>query len=420
MIKANICYTKKCNLCLGCGICADACPTRSILMDIENGEYRPAVNEQTCLNAKGCHRCTDVCPGLGVNLNEISDVIFGNYELAKKHKLIGTYRTAYSGCATNYETRFHGASGGLLTAFIAFLLDKGYISAAVVTDNDLSQPFLNKTVLVHSSDELKKARSSKYCPVKYDGIIKQIKDETGKVIIVGLPCIIHGYRKYEKLDGKLKEKVLGYFGLYCSCGRTFNLTEYVFKINNIDKKSLSYFQYRDNGCLGNLVAKDKEKTIELPFELYYHPLRSFFIPNRCQLCIDHYAEFADVSFGDIHYGKYKEDKIGVNSVVIRNGKFDELMQEAAINGYVQINILTEEELVRCQASAIKKKGRVGGVLRFSKMMGKKIPEYDVTLTNYIYWKSIAYYLFAKCQMFVGKRRWLWWIIPLMSKKREIS
>ncbi|MCQ2123215.1 MAG: Coenzyme F420 hydrogenase/dehydrogenase, beta subunit C-terminal domain [Fibrobacter sp.] len=414
----NVSQTVKSNLCLGCGICSDACPTNSIKISVVNGEYRPIIDQSTCNNSKGCHRCSNACPGLGIPLKKIGSEKFESTS-SSYHKLIGWYQKSYSGYALDYETRFHGASGGILTAFIAYLLDNKIISGAVVAENDMSQPFLNKTVLVHDSKELFKARSSKYCPVTFSGIIKQIKQQEGQVIIVGSPCAIQGFRKYEKLDAKFREKVFGLFGLYCSCGRTFNLTEYVFKQRKIEQAKLTYFQYRDEGCLGSLVAKtDKEYKEE--FQLYYHPLRSFFIPNRCQFCIDHYSELADVSFGDIHYGKYKDDKIGVNSLIVRNQKFIGLLESAADAGYIKLDDLSEEELVKCQQSAPKKKGRVGGVLKFAKTIGLTTPEYDVELTNFSYPKSIAYYLFAKFQMFIGKRRKLWWIIPLFTKKGEVD
>ena len=415
----NITFTTSKNLCLGCGLCADACPTKSIKILPINGEYRPVVDNSTCNNSKGCHKCSMVCPGVGIALNEIGKNKFGSAEESKNHKLIGYYIKAYSGYALDYSTRFHGASGGLLSAFIAFLLDKGYVSAAVVAENDLSQPFLNKTVLIHDAKDLYKARSSKYCPVTFEGIVKQIKEETGKVVIVGLPCAIQGFRKYEKIDSKFREKVFGLFGLFCSCGRSFNLTEFVFKQKGIDKTKLNYFQYRDEGCLGSLVAKT-DVVYKEEFQNYYHPLRSFFIPNRCQFCIDHYSELADLSFGDIHYGKYKEDKVGINSLVVRNEAFDSLLQKAVNDGYIHLENLSEEELVKCQASAKKKKGRVGGVMKFAKSIGLSIPEYDVKLTKFVYWKSIAYYLFAKSQMFVGRRRYLWWIIPLFMKKGKVD
>lgn len=414
----NISFTLKNNLCLGCGLCSDACPTASITMEIDNGEYRPKINVDTCLNSKGCHKCSMVCPGIGVNTKSMADSLFKQENVIFDNKT-GYYLSSYFGHAADYETRWHGASGGLLSAFIAFLLDKGHISAAVVTENDLNEPFLNKTVLIHNSSELYKSRSSKYCPVKFDGIVKQVKKEKGKVVIVGLPCIIQGFRKYEAIDRNFQSHILGYIGLYCSCGRTFNLTEYVFQKNQIDKSSLSYFQYRDEGCLGSMVAIDKNGVKKIPFQLYYHPLRSFFIPNRCLFCTDYFAELADVAFGDIHVGDFKKDTVGVNSVIVRISLFNDLLKEANLARYVKITPLTKDELINCQAAIQLKKGRVNGVFSFCKMLGLKLPQYDVKLVSTVWLKPALYYLFAKFQMFIGKRRWLWSIILLLTKKGKV-
>lgn len=413
-------FTVKSNLCLGCGLCVDSCPTKSICMSIVNGEYRPIIDESTCNKTKGCSRCLSVCPGVGIELEKFGKELFESSTVLNHNNLVGYYREAFSGYATKKEIRFHGASGGGLTAFLSFLLDKKYVSSVVVVKNDPSQPFMSSVFLAHSSSELSTARSSKYCPVKYDGIVNAIKSEARRSVVVGLPCVIHGFRKYEKADPQLKKLILGYCGLYCSCNRSFNLTSYVLGKYNIKKDAISYFQYRDNGCLGNLTVWGDNMKLEIPFEMYYHPLRSFFIPNRCQLCVDHYSELADVSFGDIHYGKYKEDKIGINSIVVRNDRFRDLLVEAKTNGYVQIEKITEDILVKCQASAPKKKGRVGKILKVRKLLGLRNPVYDIEFIHWSFLNALLYYFFAKFQMFIGKRRSLWWIIPLLSKKGHVS
>ena len=108
--------------------------------------------------------------------------------------------------------------------------------------------------------------SSKYAPVTLNTVVKDIKAATGKhFVIVGLPCHIAGFRKLAKIDKRFKEKVIGYFSLFCSSGRSFYLTEHVFKERNIDMSKLSYFAYRDNGCLGNMVVKGLGISLEERF-----------------------------------------------------------------------------------------------------------------------------------------------------------
>lgn len=415
----SVAFTVQNDLCLGCGLCSDVCPTDSVHIGIKNGEYRPVINTSSCLNAKGCHKCFSVCPGLGVAIKKIADDRFYG-EGGEYNDKVGYYLESYYGCAKNHDTRWHGASGGFLTAFISFLLDNKHISAAVVCENDLSQPFLNKTTLIRKSSDLYKTRSSKYCPVKFEGIIKQIKKETGKVVIVGLPCAIHGFRKYELMDALFRNHIFGYFGIYCSCGRTFNLTDYVFEKQGIDKDSLSYFQYRDEGCLGSLVAKDSRKITKIPFQLYYHPLRSFFIPNRCQFCVDHFAELSDVAFGDVHFGEFKKDLVGLNSLVVRKQIFKDLLLEASIQGYITYDKLSKDDLISSQVAVVNKKKRVGGVLRFCEFLNISTPNYDIKINDSQMIRSVLYFLFAKFQMFIGKRRYLWPIIKIFSKKGRIQ
>ena len=252
-ITTNINLAVKNNLCVGCGICTTSCPTNSIKMIVTKGQHVPEVDYNTCISDKGCKKCLTVCPGIEVALKGIGDNCFSQVKAEYKEKT-GYYYSSYSGYSLDNEIRFRSASGGLVTQFLIFLLEKGYISGAIVTTFDNNQPLMSKTIIAHSKEELIAAKSSKYAPVSFENIIEQIKIKEGQFIIVGLPCHIHGFRKYENIDKKFKEKIFGYLGLYCSGGRSFYLTEYVFKNLGIKRERLSYFAYRDNGCLGSLNA----------------------------------------------------------------------------------------------------------------------------------------------------------------------
>ena len=68
MHTLNINYTLKHDLCTGCGLCSGGCSLGAISTVVKNGRFLPTIDESKCRNFKGCHRCYDVCPGVGVNL----------------------------------------------------------------------------------------------------------------------------------------------------------------------------------------------------------------------------------------------------------------------------------------------------------------------------------------------------------------
>ena len=428
----NINYTLHNRLCLGCGVCESACPSNAISIIISQGHFVPKVDETKCKNDKGCHRCHDACPGLGIDLNHIANEKFAD-EHTQEDICVGRYLKCFTGHSNDEDIRYHCASGGMVSHFLIFLLEKGYIDGAVVTAFDPNNELLVRSYIAHNREEVLLAKSSKYAPVSLHGMAQAIKQESGtRYVIVGLPCHIEGFRKLEVIDKKFREKIAGYFAIYCSSGRTFYLTEHVFKERGIRKKDLTYFAYRDEGCLGSLVAKQrrnirvtnsdseislykKDEVYKEKYQSYYHPLRSFFIPRRCLFCIDHYGELADVSFGDIHIEPYIEDKIGVNSLVVRKKKWLDLLMGAKAEGYITLDEITVETLNRSQTMAYKKKTRNGQFINLNKSMGRVVPQYDVDYLKKPTIKTIIDYAQNRCQQFLGRHKFLWWLISMLKK-----
>ena len=256
-MASNIFETTKNDLCLGCGICESACPSDAISIIAKEGRFVPQVDETKCKNGKGCHRCHDVCPGLGVDLQRIAKEQFTDGQI-KTDKWVGRYLKCFTGYSNDKDIRYHCASGGMVSQFLIFLLEKGYIDGAVVTAFDPKNELLVRSYIAYNREEVLQAKSSKYAPVSLHGMAQAIKQARGtKYIVVGLPCHIQGFRKLEAIDRKLREKVIGHFVIYCSSERTFYLTEHVFKERGIHKEDLTYFAYRDEGCLGSLVAQQR-------------------------------------------------------------------------------------------------------------------------------------------------------------------
>ncbi len=417
--KPNISWIVKHNLCVGCGICVDSCPTKAISIRAKNGLFRPIVDEKKCNNAKGCHRCRLSCPGDQVNLKAMSDAAFDSEAAIKEHPYIGKYINAYFGYSNDDDIRYNGASGGMTTQFLVYLLEQGYIQGAVVTRFNKKSPFMVETFIARSKDELLSARSSKYCPVTMAGVISKIKQLDGKFAIVGLPCHLHGLRKYEQMDKALKEKIFAHIGLYCSCGRTFKLTEYVMTSRNINREDLGFFTYRRGSGMGKMYAvmgdQSGKKEYEEGFQHYYLSLRSFFNIRRCMWCVDHFAELGDICFGDLHVGKYIDIEKGISSIVTRASEMDEILRKMEKEGLVSLDELPIKDLLDSQHFVKTKKHTNPAYMHINSMMGCKVPNYDVEFSRTSLIKALKSYLVKTAQMFVGHHKSLYGLIRLGRK-----
>lgn len=409
MKNNNVKFTIQNQMCTGCGICEDVCPKHCITIKRMNGEHRPVLDDVVC---NKCGKCLRVCPGVGIE--------FQQYQVAsesvKKDKFIGKYVGLHTGYALDEDIRYHSASGGMVSQFLIYLLEKRVIDGAVVTGykEDHITPY---TYIARSREEIIKARSSKYCPVAFNKVGNKIATLTeGKYVIVGTPCHIQGFRKRMSIDRKLRERIIGLFAIYCSSGRTFNGQDFLFQHYGVKKNDIQYFAFRDHGCMGYLTINAAEKNISIPFNQYYGSmLRSFFKLHRCLTCIDHYGELADVCFGDIHIHPYDKDKIGTSSWITRTDFWEEQFRNAVRDGYIMMDDIDAETMNRGQATMLYPKSRrAHAVMNMDRMLGRAVPQYDRMLAQ----PSIKDYMseiICHCQRFLGRHRGLWWIIELISK-----
>ena len=414
----NIYYTVENNLCTGCGICEDVCPAHSIKIERKKGEYRPVLDTTLCFGDK-CGRCLKVCPGVGVSLIGKAKTLFKDSSI-QEDKYIGRYVGLYTGYSLDEDIRYHSASGGMVSQFLIYMLENNIIDGAVVTGfaGDYITPI---SYIARTKEEVLAARSSKYCPVALNKVGNEIVNTDGThFVIVGLPCHIQGFRKRASIDKKFREKIVGLFAIYCSSGRTFNGRDYLFRHYKVPPNRISYFAFRDNGCLGNLTINHDGKKLSVPFSSYYGSLlRSFFKPHRCLTCIDHYGELADVCFGDIHIKPYSDDKIGISSWIVRTEFWKKHFENARDKGYIKMESVDAKVLNDSQGTMLyPKKRRARAVMNMDRLFGRSNPIYDKVLDTHGL-KDYITEIVCWVQQFIGRRRYLWWIIELVNKGKSI-
>ncbi|MDI9617666.1 Coenzyme F420 hydrogenase/dehydrogenase, beta subunit C-terminal domain [Methanothermobacter sp.] len=298
------------DLCTGCGTCTALCPTQALEMRVneKKGVYEPVLTGE----CNECGVCLRVCPGLGVDFRKLNMEVFGR---EPDDILLGNYEACYVAHSTDEKLRYDSSSGGMVTQVLLYLLEEGLIDGALVTRMNPERPLEPEPFIARTPDEIIESRGSKYCPVPANVALREIIDVPGMYAVVGLPCHIHGIRKAELLNRKLRERIVYHLGILCNNTPNFKATEFLLKHIKLKKEEIKKINYRGKGWPGFLSIKAK-KDLKIPQPEYWDSgFGLFFCSVRCKLCIDHFCKFSDASFGDYWMETRKND--GLSLVIMR-------------------------------------------------------------------------------------------------------
>lgn len=378
-------------LCTGCGTCVGICPMDAIEMVIEHkkGIYIPQLDEEKC---NQCGLCFEVCPGHAVDFKQLNLDIFGR---EPEDVLLGNYLNCYIGHATDYDIRYNSASGGLVTALLIFALEEGVIDGALVTRMREDRPLEPQPFVARTKEEIISAAKSKYCPVPANIALKEILEskEGERFAVVGVPCHIHGIRKAESVNKKLKEKIVYHLGLFCSHTDTFLHTDFFLQKCGVKKEDVARFDYRGQGWPGSMRIQLRDGTAKVvPYlqGIIWHGL-GFSIPECCMFCSDALAELADMSFGDAWGLRYlKDDKAGKSIFLSRSEMAEQLLRNMISKGHAEARKTQIKDQVRSSQILLyeKKKASIARSNLFRKNMCS--PDYCLA-------PDILDYLFAMYQ-----------------------
>jgi coenzyme F420 hydrogenase subunit beta len=398
--------TIKGNLCTGCATCVSLCPRSAIelIKDGSKGIYLPQLNDEKC---NQCGICFDICPGHSVNFKDLNLAIFGK---EPEGILLGNYLNCYIGHTTDYDIRYNSASGGLVTALLIFALEEGIIDGALVTRMKKDKPLEPEPFIARTKEEIIEASKSKYCPVPANIALKEILNskEGQKFAVVGLPCHIHGIRKAEQINKKLKEKIVLHIGIFCGGMPNFMGTEFLLRRLKLQSKDIVLLNYRGEGWAGKMSLKLRNnETKIIPYPIYWDGFGSFFYPFRCTLCSDWTSELADISFGDAWLPEIVErDKIGTSLIITRNEESNSVLQQMISQSKIELNEITHNKVATSQGGILWKKRDLKARRTLSKLLGKNVPIYNQELLEPEFKTYLSAILFH-IQTFLASKRCLW-------------
>ena len=283
------------NLCHYCGICLAACPKDNIvrLEEARQGFYFHVVNEGVCGR---CDLCLRICPGEELDLFRLNNSVFGRQPA---DEWLGNYQQCYLAAATDPDVRRAGASGGVTTALLAFCLRQGLIDGALVVADGKASIKDPRVFVARSEAELIECASSKYYPVPLMEGLDEVARAEGRYGVVGLPCHIHGLRKYELLRKTLRRKIVLQIGLFCGYSSDFASLDFLASRAGLASfAQVDWVNFRAGEWPGHVALRTKDGR-EVAMSRAERDLVSMLhMPTRCVTCPDQTSELADLAVGD--------------------------------------------------------------------------------------------------------------------------
>ncbi len=404
-------------LCTGCGSCVAICPLDAIEMVIDHhkGIYLPQLDKERC---NECGICFEVCPGHAVDFKQLNLRIFGKQP---EDILLGNYLNCYIGHASDYDIRYNSASGGLITALLIFALEQGVIDGALVTRMSENNPLEPQPFIARTREEIISASKSKYCPVPANMALKEIlkAKEGEKFAVVGLPCHLHGIRKAEAINKKLKERIVLHLGIFCNHTPSFLATEYLLHRMKVKKGDVKGFHYRGEGWPGKMTIKLGSREIFLSYaDCWASGFGSFFHSMRCMLCADAAAELADISFGDAWLPELRDDKTGKSMLISRRETGESLLQNASAEGRIELTGVSKDKVIQAHYGNLYPRKSLKARLSLFRLLGKEAPVYNIELlkpNHLTYLRGLLLYLDTSA----GSKRYLWGLLPAYASLRAL-
>ena len=377
--------------CHRCGSCSGICPA-DVIRPGDDCFPRWRERMDRCTD---CGMCVKVCPGAEYDYPGFSRQCFGREPaMTDDH---GLFLQAFLGYSTDPEMRRLSASGGLGTRLPQFLLESGKITAALSVGADPQRPWRSNPFWARTPQELAAGMVSKYTATSLNHLLRDLRGEAGPVLFTGLPCHIHGLLKMSRLSPALESKIYLRIGLLCHSALDPDGMRDMLSFYGIDERQMARLVYRHGKLPGFWRAEMKDgRELLLPYPHVapggYRPtskesltfLFKLYSPRRCRMCIDGFAEFADISIGDPYLKGWQgmaRLKQGYNLVFARTERGLSVLEEAQRAGAIALEPLSPEQALQSEIPMIRaKRLRAFYTLSRQQAAGRTTPRYGVSRT----------------------------------------
>ncbi len=404
-------------LCTRCGACVFICPSGGIEVGEEFFPYLKG-------KCNDCGLCFKVCPGREADIPSLTRQFFGE-EKYRADSLLGPSRGNYVCNALDEEIRMSGASGGVVTGLLNYLLEKKEIEGAIVVGMDLESPWKLLPRIAASREELINCAKSKYSVVSNLHLLKSLENSDKNLAIVVLPCQAQGLQNIFQLKADLKTRIKAIIGLYCHFSMEKEGTLRLLRLSGIPLSEIEKVEYRGGEWPGRIRAILNDKKIVNLYNMKSIKsamtwLLRLYAPRRCLLCVDGACELADLSVGDFWATDYRDQyrNLGKCShVTVRSLRGEKLLHSACRDKAIRCLPLPPEKASRTTSNFIWEKKKDAFIrIKRRRRRGKPVPEYHLSQHKYDF-RDIIGERFFEFTLALSRNRFGFWFFPWLMTSR---
>lgn len=329
--------------CTGCGICESIAPKDAIKINMTTSGYlRPEVKKP--LTTETLKEIKGICPGVNIEQPD---------SLTRQDSIWGPLQHVMTGHATDEKVRFHGSSGGVISAIAIYLIESEKV--AFVAQNAVSKenPLLNDLQISRNAKDVIHAAGSRYAP---SAPLRKIKDLFAlgeRFAFVGKPCDVAALRNYLAANPNLKAQVPYMLSFMCAGIPSHKGTSEILNHFSVKPENVKSLRYRGDGWPGKAKIETVDgESYEMDYETSWGTILNRHLQFRCKICPDGTGELADIVCADAWYGEggYPnfEEKAGRSLILARTQVGHDLIQETRRNNKIKSSTLDVEEIAKMQ------------------------------------------------------------------------
>jgi coenzyme F420 hydrogenase subunit beta len=316
----------------------------------------------------------DACPGKGVNYPELYRTVFGRLP---DNWLIGNVEKVFIGYSARPEVRRRGASGGVITQTLIYLLETGKVDGAVVLAMGQPKPWLASPIIATTADEVLAASQSVYAPAPVNTILEEMCAFNGRLAYVGLPDQVAALRILQQQGHEGAKKADYVFGPYVGTNMYQSSVESFLRTHGVRVlEEVTELKYREGEWPGYLQIRLQDGRVLKAEKFYYNYLIPFYITRSSLLAVDFTNELTDISVGDAWHPQYEAMGEGFSVVVARSPQAIALLAEMETAGVVSLEESTVDQALNMHGHMIDFKKRGTFIrLNWQRKMGRPIPHF---------------------------------------------